>query len=268
MPSGATSSGRWRELRRRGAGGLENQHVLEGVGEVILPANDVADAQIGIVGAGGQVVGRHAVAAQQGEIFDIGGGFRLLAVDRDRRSAPRARVSRGTRKRSANGSPAAARRSLSSRGISRISALNSQVPCAPDFSLSVPLRGREIAIGQPFWKIASATGAVQSQALGLLVLLVPAEIEPAQPFENGIDGDARYCAPTSVSSMRRIIVPPLWRAYSQLKMKVRALPMCRNPVGEGAKRTRSMGNASIARGAEQARRYHCIDSWRTYPGDR
>jgi hypothetical protein len=34
------------------------------------------------------------------------------------------------------------------------------------------------------------------------------------------------------------MVPPLWRAYSQLKMKVRALPTWRKPVGDGAKRTR------------------------------
>jgi hypothetical protein len=33
------------------------------------------------------------------------------------------------------------------------------------------------------------------------------------------------------------MVPPYRRAYSQLKMKVLALPMWRNPVGEGAKRT-------------------------------
>jgi hypothetical protein len=34
------------------------------------------------------------------------------------------------------------------------------------------------------------------------------------------------------------MVPPLWRAKSQLKMKVRSLPTWRKPVGEGAKRTR------------------------------
>src|SRR5882757_4222006 len=45
---------------------------------------------------------------------------------------------------------------------------------------------------------------------------------------------------TSVSSSRRTIVPPFRRAYSQLNMKVRALPTCRNPVGDGANRTRSI----------------------------
>src|SRR5216684_1778274 len=50
--------------------------------------------------------------------------------------------------------------------------------------------------------------------------------------------EASVLRPTSVSSRRRIMVPPWWRAYSQLKMNVRALPTCRKPVGEGAKRTR------------------------------
>jgi hypothetical protein len=40
----------------------------------------------------------------------------------------------------------------------------------------------------------------------------------------------------SVSSMRRSIVPPCRRANSQLNRAVRAPPMWRKPVGEGAKR--------------------------------
>src|SRR3954453_22566177 len=42
----------------------------------------------------------------------------------------------------------------------------------------------------------------------------------------------------SVSSMRSTISPPCPRASSQLKRAVRAPPMCRAPVGDGAKRTR------------------------------
>jgi len=49
--------------------------------------------------------------------------------------------------------------------------------------------------------------------------------------------EASVLRSTSVSSRRRTIVPPFRRAYSQLKMKVRALPTWRKPVGEGAKRT-------------------------------
>jgi len=43
----------------------------------------------------------------------------------------------------------------------------------------------------------------------------------------------------SVSSMRRMNTPPVWRAYSQLNSAVRALPMWKKPVGLGAKRTRT-----------------------------
>ena len=50
-----------RELRRREAGGFEDQHVLVGVRKMILAANDVADAQVGVVGARRQMIGRHAV---------------------------------------------------------------------------------------------------------------------------------------------------------------------------------------------------------------
>ena len=66
MPSGAMSSGRCAKwaIRRRG---FEDQLVLEGVGEMLLAADDVADAQVGVVGAVGQVIGGHAVAAQQRE---------------------------------------------------------------------------------------------------------------------------------------------------------------------------------------------------------
>ncbi len=71
-----------RELRRLQARSAENQDVFERVGEMILPAHDVADAQIGVVGAGGQMIRRAAIAAQQREVFDVGGHLRLLAIDK------------------------------------------------------------------------------------------------------------------------------------------------------------------------------------------
>jgi len=44
---------------------------------------------------------------------------------------------------------------------------------------------------------------------------------------------------TSLSSTRRIIVPPCRRAKNQLNSAVRAPPTCKYPVGEGANRTRT-----------------------------
>ena len=88
---------------RFGAGGVEDQLVLEGVGEVLLAADDVRDAQVGVVGAVGQVIGGHAVAAQQGEILDIGVGFGLIAVDGigELHVADRDRAGRGSAGRTA-----------------------------------------------------------------------------------------------------------------------------------------------------------------------
>ena len=60
---------------------FEDQDVFEGVGQVVLAADDVRDFQIRIVGAGCHVVGRHPVAAKQGEVLDVGGGAGLGAVD-------------------------------------------------------------------------------------------------------------------------------------------------------------------------------------------
>jgi hypothetical protein len=42
------------------------------------------------------------------------------------------------------------------------------------------------------------------------------------------------------------MVPVLWRAYNQLKINVLALPTCRKPVGEGAKRTRGFNVAEVS----------------------
>src|SRR5215471_13496092 len=44
----------------------------------------------------------------------------------------------------------------------------------------------------------------------------------------------------SVSSTRRMNTPPLWRVKRKLNSAVRAPPMCRKPVGLGAKRVRTV----------------------------
>ena len=48
---------------------------------MILAANDMADLEIDVVGARGQMIGRHAVAAQEREVFDVVGRFDLLAIN-------------------------------------------------------------------------------------------------------------------------------------------------------------------------------------------
>ena len=45
--------------------------MLEGVREMVLPADDVTDVQIGIIGARGQMVSRIAIGAEKREVFYI-----------------------------------------------------------------------------------------------------------------------------------------------------------------------------------------------------
>src|ERR1700686_385254 len=71
-----------RELRRFGASAFENEHVLVSVREMVLSADDVADTEVDVVGTGGEVVGGHAVRTEEREVFDVAGGFDLLAIDR------------------------------------------------------------------------------------------------------------------------------------------------------------------------------------------
>ena len=70
-PSGAINSGKCANTGGCTAERFEDQHVLERVRQMILTANDVADAQIHVIGAGRHVIRRHAVAAKKSEVFDI-----------------------------------------------------------------------------------------------------------------------------------------------------------------------------------------------------
>src|SRR5580704_14610913 len=69
-----------RELGRRGAGGFEDQYMLEGVSQMILAADDMADAELDIIGAGSHVISGDTIAAQQRGVLDLSRGFRLVAI--------------------------------------------------------------------------------------------------------------------------------------------------------------------------------------------
>ena len=56
----------------------------------------------------------------------------------------------------------------------------------------------EVAVSQALLKDGVGDLAVQSQAFGLLVFLVPTEVEPAQTFEDGVDGGVRVALNISV----------------------------------------------------------------------
>ncbi len=203
---------------------------------MVLTADDVADTQVGIVGTRRQVIRRHAVGTQQREIFDVSGGFHLLAVN----GVGKANFSAVTwdRNRRANGSPAAARRSLSSWDSSGIG-IEQPRALRAGFLHVTGVRGREVPISMVFIEDGFCDAAMKVETFGLLVFFVPVETQPAKPFKNRVP-TLSVLRSTSVSSRRKTMVPRLRRAKSQLKMKVRALPTWRKPVGDGAKRTRSI----------------------------
>ena len=184
---GAIGRHQQRQVGERGRGdaeGFEDQDVLEGVGDVVLPAHDVADAQVGVVGAGAQVIGGHAVAAQQGEILDIGGGFGLRAVDGIGEfdvADGFARHAEAQREGLSGGGAAVA------FGAGQLAHFGMEEPGLTLARRALRARRREIAIRQALRENRLGGLAVQGEALGLLVLLVPAEIEPAQAVENGIE---------------------------------------------------------------------------------
>src|SRR3954454_21373803 len=57
----------------------------------------------------------------------------------------------------------------------------------------------------------------------------------------------------SVSSIRNSILPPCFLEYSQLNSAVRAPPMWRKPVGEGAKRVMMESDIAVRAGKEKKR---------------
>src|SRR6202162_4971749 len=71
-----------RKLRRLGARAFENEHMLVSVREMVLAADDVADTKVDVVGAGGEVVGGHAIGTEKREGLAVVCGFELLAVHR------------------------------------------------------------------------------------------------------------------------------------------------------------------------------------------
>src|SRR5262249_15718099 len=69
-----------REDGRRYTCGLKDQDVLERIGQVVLPAYDVADFQVRIVSAGGQMIGGRSITAQQCEVLNIRRQLGLFTV--------------------------------------------------------------------------------------------------------------------------------------------------------------------------------------------
>src|ERR1039458_7560949 len=185
-----------RELRRLDAGRLpsrcKDQDMFVGVRKMVLTANDMTDTQIHVVGTGGEVVGGHAVGAEEREVFDVIGGFDLLAVDRVGEThlfsqAARDAETKGEGLSGGGSAVALGAGEFAHPGVEQPGLIGTGFFAVVDLASSGVGRG-EIAIRQSPLKDRVGDLAMQGNALGLLVLLVPPEVEPAQTFEDGVDG--------------------------------------------------------------------------------
>ena len=184
---GGDKQRKMRELRRLGARAFENEHVLVGVREMILAADDVADTEIDVVGTGGEVIGGHAVGAEEREVFDVVSGLDLLAVDRVSEADLLAGAAGNTE---AEGEGLSGGGSAVAFGGGKFAHARVEKPGLIGAGLLAfaSVGGCEVAVSQALLKDRVGDLAMHGQAFGLLVFLVPSEVEPAQTFEDGVDG--------------------------------------------------------------------------------
>ena len=86
--------------------------------------------------------------------------------------------------------------------------------------------GSEVAIGEALIEDGLAQLLMQGEALGLAIVLVPSEIEPGEAVEDGVERCLGVALDVGIVDAQDHGAP-LWRAYNQLKIKVRALPIWR-----------------------------------------
>ena len=200
---------------------------------MIVAADDVGDAHVVIVDDDGEHVGRRAVRAEQDEIVELvvlhGDPALDLVLDHRLALARRLQADDEGRVgdwRSGNAvAPGAFDPERAALGAGRL-ALRGQLLLA---SASSDRRGRRRATrarprrgGRRIrdWKYAWPSQSRPSQRIPSRIASIAGWVERAR----------------SVSSMRSRNLPPWWRANSQLNKAVRAPPIWRKPVGEGAKR--------------------------------
>ncbi len=152
---------------------------------MLLTAHDVADAEIDVVGAGGEVVGGDAVASEEREVFDVGGRFGLLAEDEVFDGDAVAGVARDaeTDYEGFAGGGAAVAFVAGDFALAGV-----EEPGAVWFGRVVGFKRREVAVGHAFGEDGLGYLFMEGEAVGLAVLLVPGEAQPLEAFEDGIEG--------------------------------------------------------------------------------
>ena len=216
--------------------------------EQILAADDVGDAVVHVVDRRREVVGRSLVGAEDDEIVDLGvveGHVAAHEVMERRGAGPRHPKSDRRLLPRLEASPHLVCVGLVTAVVGRRNALLAgraaelvELPSRGERVVGLPLGdellGHLLISGKALTLSIAAVGTADFDAF------VPVQAEPPNAVEDvgGVLG--RVFRSRSVSSLRKINVPPLARANSQLYNAVRAPPTWRYPVGDGANRTRTV----------------------------
>src|SRR5689334_18947660 len=142
---------------------------------MVLSADDVADLEVGVVGARRQVIGRHAVRAEKREVFDVVGGLRRLAINGVFESNCALRVARNFEAQRERLTGIGAAITLFARQVAHVGV---EEPCTLRGARSLGIafmRGRKVTIGKAFLEDSFGHIAMKLKALGLFVLFVPRE---------------------------------------------------------------------------------------------
>src|SRR5262250_3474368 len=134
---------------------------------MVLAADDVADLEVDVIRAGSEMVGGHAVAAQQSEVFNVVGGLDLVSIDgvaEPDALTRSARHAEAQRERLSGGSTAVAflARKLAHAGVEEPGLVGA------GFLAVTGVSGSEVPVGEPSLEDRFGNLAVEAQALGLL----------------------------------------------------------------------------------------------------
>ena len=155
---------------------------------MILTADDLADFQVRIVGAGSHVVSGHGIAAQQREVFNIVGFLRLGTVHSILKFHGTAFPTRHPEAQNKGFPSGGARIAFSHAQFAHPRISHPLTTFVFLFRIHrARLRRREVAISVAFFKYRLSHPPMQIKPFTLAILFIPSQAQPVQPFKNRIE---------------------------------------------------------------------------------
>src|SRR3954454_19981391 len=157
--------------------------MLECVDQMFLTAEDMGNAQIGVIGARRHVIGRHAGRAEQGEILKVAGPLSYRPVDKISYNDLCTRLSRHTEAQHEWFTRAGPAIALFAREVAHARI----VEPSPIQIFRYRSGRREVPVREALLNDGPSGLAMKVAALRLPIELVPAELEPLKARVDGIE---------------------------------------------------------------------------------